>query len=157
MGTPFSDVFDLFLTSITDYKIDNLYSLGSEPTSPFYNYLQGFLIKAIPNFSNCVQDLDDITPVVAYTPAYFNVTLTSLEKGILSDLMTYEWFMKEVNDVTQFNLTLSDTDFKHFSEAQNLREKQEKADKAREMYEQKMTVYGLKHIPWVDWSNGLYG
>lgn len=149
--TPYSEIYDLFLTTVSDYKIDELYDTGTEY---FESYLKGFLIKAIPNFSNCVQDLDSIAPS---TPLSFAVTLTSLEKGILSDLMTCEWFMKEINDVTQFNLTLSDTDFKHFSEAQNLREKQEKSDRMREMAEQKMTIYGLKNIPWADWNAGLYG
>jgi hypothetical protein len=149
--TTYQEVYDIFLTGITDYKIDKLYDAG---TTLFENYLQGFLIKAIPNFTNCVQDLDSVS---SSTPTSFMVTLTRLEKGILSDLMTYEWFMKEVNDVTQFNLTLSDTDFKHFSEAQNLKEKQEKADRMREMAEQKMTVYGLKNVPWADWGAGIYG
>ncbi len=153
MGTPFSDVFDMFLTNVKDYKIDELYEISSTPGSHFFNYLEGFLFRALPNFTNCIKNLDDIDDVTKS----FNEELTSLEKNILSDLMAYEWFLREVNDVTQFNLTLTDTDFKHFSEAQNLREKQEKADRMREMYEQKMTVYGLKNIPWVDWSNGLYG
>jgi len=156
MGTPFSEIFDLFLTNVKDYKIDNLYSISSTPTSPdspFFAYLEGFLVRAIPNFTNCVKDLVTIDQINKTFPD----VLTDLEKSVLSDLMAYEWFLREVNDVTQFNLTLSDTDFKHFSEAQNLREKQEKADRMREMYEQKMTVYGLKNIPWVDWSNGLYG
>lgn len=151
--TPFSEIYDLFLTNVKDYKIDKLYTLGGDEDSPFFNYLKGFLVKAIPNFTNCVKDLDDIT---SSTPTSFTSTLSGLEKNILSDLMTYEWFIKEVNDVTQFNLTLSDTDFKHFSEAQNLREKQEKADRMREMAEQKMTVYGLKNIPWANWGAGIY-
>ena len=153
MGTPFSEIFDLFLVGVKDYKIDKLYSLGSAIGTPFFSYLEGFLVRAIPNFTNCVSDLDTVDNLTKT----FDATLSSLEKNILADLMEYEWFKKEINDVTQFNLTLSDTDFKHFSEAQNLREKEDKADRAREKYEQKMTVYGLKHIPWVDWSNGIYG
>jgi len=153
MGTAFSEIYDLFLTNKKDYKIDELYTLGSTPTSNFTNYLKGFLIKGIPNFTNCIQDLDDRDD----STETFNITLSSLEKGIIVDLMDYEWFLREVNDVTQFNLTLSDTDFKHYSEAQNLKEKQEKADRMREQYEQKMTVYGLKNIPWADWKEGNYG
>ena len=135
---------------VKDYQLDKLYQVGS---TPFNDYLEGFLLKAIPNFYNCVKDLDDRDSV----NSAFNSTLTSLEKDILADLMTYAWFQKEINDVTQFNLTLSDTDFKHFSEAQNLREKSERADRLREQYEQKMTVYGMKQVNWTDWAGGTYG
>ncbi len=150
MGTPYSEIYDLFLMGVKDYQLDKLYQVGS---TPFNDYLEGFLVRAIPNFYNCTQDLDD-RDSVNYT---FNITLTSLEKDILADLMTYAWFQKEINDVTQFNLTLSDTDFKHFSEAQNLREKSERSDRLREQYEQKMVMYGMKYVPWDSWAEGNYG
>ena len=150
MGTPYSEINDLFLMEVKDYKINSLFI---QSTPLFSNYLKGFLINAIPNFMNCVNDLEDRDDSLET----FNVSLTSLEKSILKDLMVYEWFLKEVQDVTQFNLTLSDTDFKHFSEAQNLREKTEWLDRIRERYEQKMVNYGMKNIPWLDWQGGVYG
>lgn len=150
MGTPYIDIYELFLTGVKDYQIDRLYQVGS---TPFNDYLESFLIKAIPDFHNCVQNLGDRNS----TEKTFNITLTELEKSILSDLMQYHWFTKEVNDVTQFNLLLSDTDFKHFSESHNLREKSERLDRLREIYEQKMGIYGFKNIPWSDWLGGSYG
>ena len=47
MATPYSEVFDLFLTSIQDYRINRLYEKSVEDME---NYLMPFLIKAIVNF-----------------------------------------------------------------------------------------------------------
>lgn len=150
MATTYQDIFDLFLVSIKDYKIDNLY-VNSQ--TDFEAYLTGFLEKAIPNFDNCVKDLT----LRSKTSMTFNLDLDDLEKDILADLMVYQWFLKELQNITQFNITLSDTDFKHFSEAQNLREKTEYANRVREIYEQKKVVYGMKNISWGNWGTGQYG
>ena len=149
MATPFTDIYDLFLIGVSDYKLDQLYNIS---TTDFETYLQGFLIRAVPKFDNCNQDLTYST-----TSAQFTETLTNTEKVILADLMTMEWMLKETQDVSQFNLLLNDTDFKHYAEGQNLKEKSAYLDKLREKVNQDMTVYGIKNTPWSDWANGEYG
>jgi hypothetical protein len=149
VATLFSDIYDLFLIEVRDYKLDNLYQ--SSPTD-FDTYLQGFLIKAIPDFDNCNQDLEDFDLV----NKQFTATLTLREQTILSELMALKWLTKEVNDVNQFTLHLTDTDFKHYSEAQNLKEKIEHRDRMREIIDQKMLSYGLKNAPWSTWAGGSY-
>ena len=148
MPTPFDDIYDLFLVEIKDYKIDYLQAWPTEIS----NYLQGFLMKAIPDFDNCVQNLEDYN----LTNTQFNANLTLTEKSILSNLMVIKWLNKEINDVTQFNLHLNDTDFKHYSEAQNLQQKTSHRDGLREIINQDMTRYGLKNTPWSDWANGNF-
>lgn len=148
--TPFTDIYDLFLSSIKDYNLDSLYI--TSPTD-FYNYLQGYLIMSIPDFDNCVQDLANysLTPV-----AQFNLTLSLAEKTILANIMIIKWMSRQINDVTQMNLHLNDTDFKHYSEAQNLTAKVNYRNDLREMVNQDMTKYGLKNISWSNWGSGNF-
>ena len=145
--TPFSDIYDLFLVMVTDYKLDKLYS---QSEADFLTYLKGFLMLAIPKFTNCKQSL-------AYNSDNFTSNLTIVEKNILAELMTIQWLSKEINDVTQFNLSLNDTDFKRYAEANNLREKSEYSDRLREKVNQDMTDYGLITIDWNAWGSGNYG
>jgi hypothetical protein len=117
-------------------------------------YLKGFLKKAIPKFIHCQKDLENN---VNFSTDTFTITLTLTEQVILSNLMGIEWFTKEVQDVTQFNGHLSDTDFKKFSEANNLKEKNNYLIVTREVVNQDMTNYEIKSIPWSEWAGGNYG
>lgn len=148
--TPFDSIYDLFLVEIQDYNLDNLYA--ATPTD-FYNYLQGYLVKAIPDFSNCIQDLQNNYDTVN---AVFNLTLTLTEQVILANLMTIKWLNKQINDIKQMNLHLNDTDFKFYSEAQNLREKVNHRNNLREIVNQDMVTYGLKNVNWTNWQNGVF-
>jgi len=149
MATTYDEIYDLALVSIRDYKLDELFNI-SEPD--FKTYLKGFLIRAIPKFTNSRQDLDDRDDVLDT----FNITLTTKEQDILATLLTNQWLEKEIKDVTQFNLHLNDTDFKHYAESKNLQEKQNLHDKTRERVNQDMTDYGLKQIDWQAWANGNF-
>jgi hypothetical protein len=148
--TPFDNIYDLFLVEIQDYNINAL-SLSS-PTN-FKIYLQGFLIKAIPDFDNCVQDLQNNYDT---TLNQFNLALTLTEQTILANLMTIKWLNKQINNVTQFNLLLNDTDFKRYSEAQNLTAKVSHRDRLREIVDHDMLKYSLKNTNWTNWQNGVY-
>lgn len=148
--TPYSDIFDLFMVSVRDYKLDNLF-VASTPN--FERYLTGFLVKSIPDFDNCKKDLEDRSD----TDKVFNLDLNTLEKVILSNIMIYQWFIKETQDVTQFNLHLNDTDFKMYSEAQNLKSKEDWVNRLREVFNQDLMKYSIKNIPWSDWAAGNYG
>lgn len=148
MSTAFSEVIDNALISIQDYKIDKLYN--NSPTN-WATYMNGFVIKAIPHFTNSKIDLsyDNTT----YT---FTNTLGNSEIDILADWAVYEWFCREVNNVSQFNITMTPSDFKRYAESQNLREKSEYKDRMREVAMQKMVDYGVTNIPWEQWASGNY-
>ncbi len=151
--TPFSKIYDLFLVSVKDYKIDKLYEQSvSNNTNAFEKYLEGFLIRAIPEFSNCRTPLDFDA---SSSDPHFLHELSTKEQVILSDLMLMQWFEKEINDITQFNLHLNNTDFKHYSEAQNLKEKSDRADRIRERVYQAMVDYGYDSADWTSWFGAL--
>jgi len=137
MATSFDTIEDLFLISVRDYRID---ALASNQTV-LQQYLDGFLIKAIPNFTACLQDLsyDSVERT-------FASTFTNLENEILANLMEVEWFKNDVNDVTQINLHLMNHEFKLNSENENLKQKSEYLDRAREKAHQLATEYQLLNI-----------
>lgn len=141
MATPYSEVFDLFLASIQDYRINRLYEKSVEDME---NYLMPFLIKAITNFRKCKTDLEDRDD----ENRIFNQTLSTDEKVILSNLMIVEWLTKEVNDILQMRLYLQDTDFKTYSQANNLKEKRELLTTMKEMVDKQIVQYSYNNFDW---------
>ena len=141
MATPYSEVFDLFLASIQDYRINRLYEKSVEDME---NYLIPFLIKAITNFRKCKTDLEDRDD----ENRIFNQTLSTDEKVILSNLMMVEWLTKEVNDILQMRLYLQDTDFKTYSQANNLREKRELLITMKEIVDKQIVQYSYNNFDW---------
>lgn len=146
MPTPFDSVEDLALIAIRDYKIDKLYNHSIEQ---FQQYLDGFLLTAIPNFRNCRQSLDyDIEQ------RQFNADLSSMEQSILADLWVIEWFNKETNDTTQVQNKLQVASaFTSHSASQNLKEKSTYLDKLREGVDLKITQYQLQALPYPNASS----
>lgn len=144
MPTTFDEVIDIALVTIRDYKLDKIYN---DPEI-FNQYVDGFLIKAIPSFTECFTSLKyDITNRT------FLEELSPIEIDILADLWDMEWFKAEVQDTRQFNLHLNDTDFKHYAEGQNLKEKSEYLDRMREKVAQKIVDYQLKNIKSIPYFN----
>ena len=141
MATPYSEVFDLFLASIQDYRINRLYEKSVEDME---NYLIPFLIKAITNFRKCKTDLEDRDD----TNKVFNQTLSTDEKVILSNLMIVEWLTKEVNDILGMKLFLQDTDFKTYSQSQNLKEKRELLTTMKEIVDKQIVQYSYNNFDW---------
>lgn len=143
--TAYTEIYDLFLMTAKDYKLDELYNSSVDD---FTTYIQGFLIYAISDFTYCKQDLearDDVT-------GEFDATLTTKEKIILSRLMVMAWLKSQIQNVTQFQLNLTDKDFKHNSEAQNLSAKREYYAVLREEVNQDMLEYGYKDLDVDTWG-----
>jgi len=141
VSTPYSDIFNLFLASIQDYRINKLYNQSVEQME---NYLMPFLIKAITNFRKCKTDLEDRDD----TNKVFNQTLSTDEKVILSNLMIVEWLTKEVNDILSLRNFLQDTDFKTYSQANNLKEKRELLTTMKEMVDKQIVQYSYNNFDW---------
>lgn len=138
MATSFDMIKDSALIIIRDYKLDKLYQTNQEK---FQEYTDGILIKAIPKFIDCVHPLD-------YNLANreFIGDLTIHEQSILADWFVYVWLETQINDVTQFQLHLTNTDFKHYAEANNLQQKSEYLDRIREKIKQDAVDYQLLYI-----------
>jgi len=137
MGTSYSNIFERFSMKVQDYNLDKLF-LSS--VSNWENYILGFLKSAIPRFSKCQQDLTDRTD----SSKTFNITLSEMEEEILSLLMVAEWMEKEVRDIKNIRLALNDTGaMKRYSEAQNLREKENSLSNLRERADKLIVEYSF--------------
>lgn len=151
MATPYTDVYDLFMQQIKDYVLDELYA-SSEIN--FNTFLQGFLVLAINEFdSMCDQDLSDRND----TTGAFNFDLLERNQVILSRAMVKFWLEKEVQDVLQMKWNLQDRDFKHYSEAQNLKEKNDFLTNVTERVAQMYVDYQFEDVNWTNWGNGEFG
>lgn len=150
MNTTYDEIIDLALISIEDYRLNNLFKSSPEK---FKLVLEGFLVRGIPSFDNCIKDLSDRDD----TTKSFNFTLDDMEKSILADYTVLAWLDKQINDVRQITAMLQNKQEAHrYSEANLLNAKRERRIQIAEDVAQKKTRYGLKNTPWKDWANGKY-
>lgn len=150
MGTPYSDVYDKFLVQIKDWKIDALYAIDPNDME---TYLEGFLILAVPFFV----PFSDQSLARNDTTEEFDETLTDENVTILSIMMTEQWLLKEIQDIRQIKLHVTDKDFKTYSEAQNLREKSNYLITVREKISQIVVDYSWGNNDWESWVAGDFG
>ena len=149
-GTPYSDIIDLALVSIEDYHLNRV---AVENPEAFLTILEGYMIRGLGNFTWCKHNLDDRDD----SNKRFNVALTSLEKKIIADYTVISWLDKEINDTRQITAMMQNKNEAHrYSEANNLRAKEEWRVKLYEDVGIKKTEYSLINTPWKDWANGDY-
>ena len=147
--TYFEDIFKLFLSSIQDYNLRNMFIYDPEVAQ---DMMEVFLLKSIPKFYNCEKDIKNVDTKCKK----FNVLLDIEERTILSDLMVLSWFERVVNNILQVDGNLQDTDFRTFSEANNLKEKSEYFDRMREKVHQEINQYGWSRATFSQWAVGQY-
>lgn len=110
MTTPFSDVFDQFLSKITDSQ------LLSIPQVDLEGIMTNYLKSSITRFRKCKQNLNDYDLVLQQ----FNITLTIDEIEILSNWMTYEYLNQNVLRIELLKQSLSSKDYAQYSQANHL-------------------------------------
>lgn len=143
MTTTLSEVYDLFMLTVTDYRLNQLFDVSQYE---FENYLEAWLEFAIAEFTMCNQDLNFDTETKT-----FPEVLSRENKVILATLMMKYWMQKNVNDITQMNLHVTDRDFKVASEAMNLREKAIRLNHVKETCSQMLIDYAYNKNDWDSW------
>lgn len=138
MGTSFETVYDRAITTVKDYKLDQL---AQSDYQSFLLYWQSILELAVPEFTGCLTSLD--YDVATQT---FAETLSTQEVNIVAKMMVAGWFASELQDVTQFKLHLQNREYKTHAEGQNLKERSEYLDRLREKYTQDITNYQLSNL-----------
>lgn len=148
MGTPYTEIYDLALMSIEDYTINKM---AIENEDNFCLYFQGFLLRAIPNFNNCIKVLSDRDD----DQQKFNIILDDDEKGILADWLVIMYLDKEILDRRQIVGMIQNKNEAHrYSEANLLKEKIELRAHKYEQVRNRQRDYGLKHIDWKEMVGG---
>lgn len=147
--TNFSDVYKFFLNGISnDYRLKNLIMQDIELAEDMFEY---WLYKAILIFQDNTSE--DLESFVDRTNKVLNKDLTISQLVLLGQTMVLVWLEWNINDITQMNNTLTDNDFKHYSEERNLNAKSEYADRVREKLYHEYQLYCLKQFnPASDWS-----
>ena len=148
MATSVSDVFDLFMTRVNDYQLTAIYNTSA---STLNMHLEPYLLDTIQEFDICDQSLD-YTLTSGSVEGYFTENLNNRNKYMLSRIMVKFWWAYQVRNLLQFSNLLQDSDFRTFSQAQNLQAKQQTYNTEREEVSQLLVDYGLKGIPWNEWK-----
>lgn len=153
MTTLSSDVFDLFLSRVNDYRLNTLYQ--SSGSFVFNTYLEPWLLDSIMDFDVCDQSLN-YNATSGSSEGYFDETLSQTNKLVLSRLMIKSWMHKEIQDITQMNIFIQDHDYKTHSAAQNLKAKQDYLNVKQEEISQMLIDYSYKRNDWSNWENQLF-
>lgn len=154
MTTPSSEITDLFLAKISDYRLDTIYTASG--SFVLNTYVEGWLLDSIADFENfCDQPL---TYAVSgsLTEGEFTETLTMTNKLMLSRFMVKYWLQKSINDTLQMQNHVTDRDFKTFSSAQNLSAKQSYLNSLKEELSQAIIDYSYKRNDWSNWKNQIF-
>lgn len=140
MATSFDTIEDLALQTINDYKLVKLYSQSMDD---FQKWCDGFLMSAIPQFTDCVQSL-----AFDATGREFVSDLTIQETKILANFFIISWWERETNDGAQIAQKLNvPSSFKvEGVSSQNMKEKQNVIDKLREENSRLINNYLTAHL-----------
>lgn len=134
--TSFDQIETLALSIVEDYKLNKLFESSYDN---FQKFCDGLLFNALPQFTECRQDL-----TCNVETREFNVDLTNLEIYILSRYWVIAWWERENNNAAQIALKLGiKNQYSYNSESQNFKEKQNVIDKLREEVDRATQEYLL--------------
>lgn len=134
--TSFDQIETLSLSIVEDYKLNKLFENSYDN---FQKFCDGLLFNALPQFTECRQDL-----TYNVETREFGVDLTNLEIYILSRYWVIAWWERENNNAAQIALKLGiKNQYSYNSESQNFKEKQNVIDKLREEVDRATQEYLL--------------
>jgi hypothetical protein len=112
MATPYVEIYEFFLSKISDYSFLNLTDEELEDD------LRIYLKTAIADFDICKSDLSDRDETIKQ----FQEDLTDKEKDILARLMVVSYLKPRVVTSENYRLSMSDSDYKTYSQANHIKE-----------------------------------
>ena len=157
----FKNILDrAYTTLFTDYKLDKLVQVDEQA---FYDFLGGFLVNSTDIFDSCLTNLsyheetrviEKDNKLVTVTDYVFDNELTSKEIYILSLGVALGWYKKQLDDVTQYKLHLSNKDFKSYSEQQNLQRRLERLGAMEEDLSEEIQKYQIANLDKLPYFGG---
>ena len=153
MTTAASDIFDLFMSEISDYKLDTIYATSG--SAGLNTNLEPWLLMSITDFESiCDQSL--IYTTVSGTGSgdgSFSVDLTYKNKIMLALMMIKYWLKRQIQDVLEMKIFISDHDFKkNYSPANNLNAKRQYLGDVMEQIDIRLGKYELETNNWESWK-----
>ena len=145
--TPFSIVYDSFLSKITDDMfmelteldtfrlLENLLKSAMQkfefPRVDIFDYEENY-VNDIGTYEGVESDNEEV-PAIIYSEGHFNCKLTDEEINILSTYMIVEWLGQQLASVENTRMKYSGSDFKFTSQANHMAKiKKKKKDYERE-------------------------
>ena len=126
MGTPFSDVFEMFRVVCSDYKLDSIKKIDEEA---FYTILKSIMLTGLPQF-DCLKSIayvsqEETIGGETVTRYYFVEVLDTDEIMIISKITAETWFRGKILDTRAFQPFMSQREFKKESVNENLKRKED--------------------------------
>lgn len=132
MGTPFSDIYQLFLSQIKVFDIAEVFSkakkayesgipeeiaLADASIKDIESNMQYWLMSSIGHFGNCTKDLRKPDLILAQ----FNDELSFEEQNILAKYMAFSYILTHVITETNLKQSLNSKDYRMYSPANQLK------------------------------------
>lgn len=114
MGTPFSNIYHLFLSQIKDYELKDL---AMKDEAALEANLQLWLLDAITFFHSSKKDLSKLDKLLDE----FDEELTSNEQTILAKYMTYSYIKTYLMREENLSQALNSKDYRMYSPANQLK------------------------------------
>lgn len=151
--TNFTDVYDMFMITVQDYQLDKLYRYSPESLNKF---LQSFLKYAINDVSGFC-DISNLMDDADFNNGAFTVDIGQHNVMLLAQYMKRPWMKRQIDYVTQIQGALTDTDFKRFSEANNLKAKMDYYSSITEELTWIRSDYVMQYgVNFKQWKTGIY-
>lgn len=151
--TSFDSIYRIFLNSIQDYRIANLFEKQLEAAQ---DLLDTWLLTATVEFhlraKYILFDGETLEDSFDEEKRTFTVKLPLAIQVILSKLVSLEWLRFNSRDITQMNLKPNDLDFKTFSEERNITAKLSQENTHREEIYRLIDDYVVGQIDWDTWG-----
>ena len=133
MSTPLKEIYDIFLSKVTDYSFIRLNDEDKlEPV------LQGYLESSIVRFTNCEQSLIIESEAIVSD-------LTFVEKEILATGMLLAYSTSNVHDVKVTKDTLTEVEYKMYSKGNMLSQLLSLKEDVQSELSQLLNAYSLSY------------
>lgn len=133
MATPFEEIYDFFLSKVTDYSFASF--TDTELEEEFEKYLRSACTKFFSAKERLERD---------FTFKEFSNDLTDLEKEILSLLMVIEYLNPKIIATENMKQFLASKEYKIYSQANHLSKMIELRNQYRSEVQHLMTTYSYQ-------------
>lgn len=110
MSTTYEEVYEHFLSSISDYNLANF------TDEQLDEQMEKYLINSLPKFTYCKKDLNNRDEIMKQ----FNETLTLEERSILGHIMVLQWLKPQIYNIELLRENFSTREFQLLSSSNKL-------------------------------------